>query len=426
MAKEKKTIAQELSERKAKKTNPLLYWILARLWKALYYKKLGISVTYKYDHKKLKGSYIVVSNHASRLDYIYTGIPLLPHQFTYVAGYNEFFRSHLQGIFKVLNNIPKRNFVSDVHTIKEMSRILKKRKGRVVLFPEGMSSIGGANQPVALGSGKLLKHFNLPVLMTKIKGGYLTSTKYNLEERCGKVEVEVDLLFTPQQLEQMTEEEIQDKLNSALYHDDYLWNKEARVKYKSKEGIAVNMHHLLYRCPKCQKEFVMKSEKDKIFCTHCGNGAFVNEYYDLIPFDENCVIPATPKVWYDWQRDKVREEIKNEDFALKENVKLGMLPDYKFLENLATSNIVGEGELTLDKNGLTYKGTKDGSSFEMNIPAEKLPTYGMCTDVTRFYTFVKGIFYEFYPQGETVCKWLFATEEMHRLKGGKWKDFKKA
>jgi hypothetical protein len=47
----------------------------------------------------------------------------------------------------------------------------------------------------------------------------------------------------------------------------------------------------------------------------------------------------------------------------------------------------------------------------------------MCTDVTRFYTFVDGEFIEFYPETESVAKWFLATEENHRHCGGQWRDF---
>ena len=47
----------------------------------------------------------------------------------------------------------------------------------------------------------------------------------------------------------------------------------------------------------------------------------------------------------------------------------------------------------------------------------------MCTDVSRFYTFVDGEFCEFYPERESAELWMLATEEMHRLNGGLWQDF---
>ena len=49
--------------------------------------------------------------------------------------------------------------------------------------------------------------------MTKIKGGYLTNTKYCLDERPGRVDVEISLLFSPEALEGMSDEEAQAKLD---------------------------------------------------------------------------------------------------------------------------------------------------------------------------------------------------------------------
>ena len=200
MHKQRETLQSKLSNRKIKNPPAAIYILLGYLWKLLYMRRLNIHFDYRIDLKKYrKGPYFVVSNHSSRLDYIYTGVAFLPQRLTYVAGYNEFFRSHLAFIFRLLRIIPKRNFTPDVQTAREIAAIIK-GGGKVIVFPEGMSSIGGSNQPSAIGSGNLLKHYKVPVLMTKIKGGYLTNTKYCLDERPGRVEVEIDLLFTPDKL----------------------------------------------------------------------------------------------------------------------------------------------------------------------------------------------------------------------------------
>ena len=264
---EKKTLAQKLHSRKISQPPAWLYLILAFIWKQLFYKRLGMSIEYKVDPRKEKGPYIVVSNHASRVDYVYTGIPFLPHRMNYVAGYNEFFRSHLALVFRLLQVIPKKNFTPDVYTIKQVSRVLKSG-GRVCIFPEGMSSISGGNQPVALGSAKFLKHFAVPVFVCKIQGGYLTNTKYCLDERRGKVNVIVDKLFDPEELKQLSLDEITDRLHEAIHHDDYEWNKTARVAFDGHGEMAKNMQDLLYWCPKCGNEFTMEGEGDVIRCTH--------------------------------------------------------------------------------------------------------------------------------------------------------------
>ena len=116
MSKNNLTLEKKLHKRHIKKPPFLIYNLLGLIWKLLFMKKYNVNTEFKYDFRKEKGPYIVISNHASRLDYIFTGIPLLPNRLNYVAGYNEFFRSHLKGVFKILNVIPKKNFTADIYT----------------------------------------------------------------------------------------------------------------------------------------------------------------------------------------------------------------------------------------------------------------------------------------------------------------------
>ena len=67
---------------------------------------------------------------------------------------------------------------------------------------------------------------------------------------------------------------------------------------------------------------------------------------------------------------------------------------------------------------------KNNKPFSFHINTSDLPTFGMCTDLSRFYTFYQGTFYEFYPKTRCAEKWFLVAEEMHRLNGGKWQDFK--
>ena len=416
----KTSVANSIRTRKIARPNAI-YNILGVVWKLFMYKKYNVHYTFKTDFRKESGPFFFISNHASRLDYIFTGVPLLPLRMNFVAGYNEFHRSHLAFVFKLLRVIPKKNFTPDIYTVKEISRVIK-NGGGVCIFPEGMSSISGANQPVAIGTGKLLKHHKVPVYYSVIRGGYLTSPKYNLKDRCGRVEVEFDRLFTPEDLEKLTVEEIEDTINRAIYHDDYAWNKIHKHRYEIGETGAEDLEDLLFWCPKCGKQHTMATKGNTIFCTACGNGATLTDTYELVPFDDTSVIPETQTEWFNMQRDVIRREVENEEFVLEENVELGMLPEFELLKNQATSQIVGSGVLRLDRSGLTYTGTKNGEKYTFHIKSRSLPTYGMCTDLSRFYTFHEGEFVEFYPEHRVVEKFFLATEEIHRLNGGAWKD----
>lgn len=418
---EKMTVAQSIHTRKIRRPNAI-YTILGTVWKLFMVPKYNINYTFRADPRQEKGAFFFISNHASRLDYIFAGVPLLPLRMNFVAGYNEFHRSHLAMVFKLLRVIPKKNFTPDLYAAKEINRVIKSGGG-VCLFPEGMSSISGANQPVAVGTGKLIKHYQIPVYYSVIRGGYLTSPKYNLRDRCGRVEVEFDRLFTPKQLETLTPEEIETVINRAIYHDDYAWNKEKGYHYDIGDNGAEDLEDLLFWCPKCGRQHTMATKGNTIFCTACGNGATLLDTYELVPFDDSCVIPETQTAWFNAQREVIRREVEDENFALEEEVELGVLPDYALLKNQATSQIVGRGTLRLDRTGLSYSGTKGGENYTFHIRSRQLPTYGMCTDLSRFYTFAEGEFVEFYPKHRVVEKFFLATEEIHRLNGGPWKAF---
>ncbi len=418
------TEQEKLEKRQLKPVPSLAYRMVAKLATVLFIKKYNVNFSYADDIGPYKGkAYVIVSNHASRIDYVFTAPAFFPDPINFVVGYNEFFRSHLAMVLRLMQAVPKKNFTRQPYAIRQMIKIIK-AGGRILLMPEGMSSISGANQPCATGGGHLLKSLKVPVLYTKIAGGYLTAPKFNNADRPGRVDVTAGVLFTPEQLSGMSADEIQAKLDELLYHDDYEWNKTARVKFDGAGKMAENLHQLLFWCPKCGTELRMESQGNTISCTSCGNNASLNEYYDLIPGGEDCVIPDTPRVWFDQQREHIKSRIAaDESFKLTERVKIGTLPAQGYLKNQATSIIVGEGTLTLDREGLHFEGSRDSAEFKFLVPIKQLPTYGMCTDVSRFYTFVNGDFIEFYPERDSTELWFMATEEMHRACQGAWQDF---
>lgn len=413
-------LEKKLHNKKITPPNKFIYNFLGYVWKYTMAKKYHMEVTYIDDPRKEKGSYVLLSNHASRMDYIFTAVPLLPQTFNFVAGYNEFFRSHLKGIFSLLHEIPKKNFTPDLYAVIEMKRVLNKG-GRIALFPEGMSSISGGSQPVALGSAKLLKFLKVPVYLANIKGAYLIAPKYNLKERKGSVEVSFKKLFDVESLRNLSEEEITKILNKEIHTDDYQYNLNKQKTYKSSE-IAKNIEQLLYKCPKCGKEFTHISGNDYVECSSCHNKVFIDNKYNLIPFKDSKTF-KTPKVWFDYQREEVKKEIQNRNFEFKEEVEIGFLDEYKYLKKKKTSIIEGSGILKINHNGIFFEGKRNDKPFSFSLTLNETPTYGMCTDASRFYTFLKGEFIEFYPKRNSTIKWLLVTEEMHRLHNGKWKDY---
>ena len=414
------TMAERLARRREHKPNPVLYAILycvVLVMKA----KLKTKFVFKVRPGKDKEPFVLVSNHASRNDYVFTAPAVWPRRLNYVVGYNEFFRFPTALLLKVAQVIPKRNFVPDVHTITSAMRIIR-QGGHIMFMPEGMSSITGMCQPVMPGTGKLLKKLGVTVYYTVISGGYLTYTKHCLDERVGRTEVVVDRMFTKEELARLSEAEIEDRMNRLLAHDDYRWNAEAGVQFAGKGQMAKKLDTLLYMCPKCGAMYRMSCDGNRMTCEACGNAVEMREDYSIRPVGVDSVCPPLVTDWTIMEREKAAADVRAEGFRFSDHVRVGMLPDYKYLTGDVTSEIVGEGELTLTAAGLHFEGTIKGAARVFDIPATSLPTYGMCTDISRFYTFIDGVFYEFYPDRGEILRWDHLTEEMHRFRGGKWQN----
>lgn len=416
----KATMAERLAKRREHKPNPILYAILYCVV-LIMKSKLRTRFTFKVRPGKDKEPFVLVSNHASRNDYVFTAPAVWPRRLNYVVGYNEFFRFPTALLLKAAQVIPKRNFVPDVHTINSVMRIIG-QGGHIMFMPEGMSSITGMCQPVMPGTGKLLKKLGVTVYYTKISGGYLTYTKHCLDERVGRTEVVVDRLFTKEELESLTDSQIEDRMNRLLAHDDYQWNAAAGVRFNGKGKMAKKLDTLLYLCPKCGAMYRMSCNGNTMTCQACGNTIEIQEDYSIRPVGSGSVCPELVTDWTILEREKAARDVRQEGFSFSDTVKVGMLPDHKYLTGDNTSEIVGQGELTLTAAGLHFDGILKGAARTFDIPIASLPTFGMCTDISRFYTFIDGVFYEFYPSRGEVLRWDHLTEEMHRARHGKWQN----
>ena len=413
------TIDERIRRTDVKSPPGWLYWLLMQVTKVLN-RTSNTHFTYRARPAEEPGPIVMIANHASRVDYQFTAPVCYPKKLNYVVGYNEFFRFPTSLLLPVMQVIPKKNFTPDAHALRQILRVIG-RGGNICIMPEGMSSITGMAQPVIPGGAKLLKKLGVPVYFSKISGGYLTYTKHCLDQRKGRIEVVVDRMFTPEQLRELSVEEIEDTMNRLLAHDDYMWNRKAQVRFDGRGQMAKRLDTLLYLCPKCGALYEMDCSGNTMRCRRCGNTVEMDETCQLHPVGES-VCPELVTDWTILERQRAAEEVRRPDFCHRGHVRVGVLPEHKPLTGDETSLIRGEGMLTLDHEGLHFDGVLEDAPFRFTIASAQLPTYGMCTDISRFYTFVDGRFLEFYPDAGDVLLWDHLTEELHRFQGGKWQN----
>lgn len=425
MAKKERNLQDELLHRKYKIPNPFFYWIyyfvgLTPLLGGKYHPHLEV----KDKISECKGPCFLIWNHQSRRDHTFLTTAAWPRRLSIVCEYNSFFRSHLSWPFKMARILPKKVFCNDMAGVRAMRDIIK-QGGCVAFSPEGTSSIFGDNQPIVPGTGRFLKAFNIPVYCMALQGSYLTNNKVSEQDRIGKVFGQVKLLFTKEDLQKLSAEEIEDIINKEFHHDDYEWNKKQHIKYDSKGLICTNLSDINYKCPKCGAEFKMKSEKDYIKCEACGNGATMDDYYDFHPFNKECVIPETPSAWAHLERQAIIDEIrKDSNYSFSAKCKVGILPkDHLVKKEVGTAEIVGEGIYTIDHKGVHFRGQKNGEAFNFDLDYKTVWTYPMTVDLSIFSLYINEEYHDFYPDYRCVGKIIMLTEEMHRLHVNKFKNF---
>ena len=87
---DKPTVQQKLEQRKLKPVNPAAFRFMVGLATVLFKKKYNVHFTCVDDITPYHGKpYIVVSNHASRMDYVFTAPGFWPDTFNFVVGYKQ-------------------------------------------------------------------------------------------------------------------------------------------------------------------------------------------------------------------------------------------------------------------------------------------------------------------------------------------------
>ncbi len=416
-------ISEKLAKRNYKKPSRFIYTIYKTIMLDMVAKKYKPNFHIIDDVNDCDGPCFVIFNHLSRIDHAYVMGATYPRVTNMMAGCNEFYRTKFSFIFGLNKVIPKKQYTADTLPIRAVSKIIK-QGGCVTLAPEGLASDFGGNKPIVPGTSKMFKHFKVPVYLCYLEGQYLQNTKVCLDERYGETHATVSLLFSKDDVERLSAEEMDDIINEKFRRDEYAWNKEKMIKWETNGRICHRLEDLCYKCPKCGSEFTMKGEGNKITCSNCGNGAIMDDYYQFHPFDD-AVIPESPLVWSEQERlDIIREIRKNPDYRFEDDCKIGNLNEYKLVGKNKTSFIVGEGKIWIDHKGMHYKGTRNGEPYEFHVGYKHLYTLITEVDMSYFNFYIGGEYFDIFPAHQTVWKFYLLVEEMHRYHVNFYKNFK--
>jgi len=331
-----------------------------RLW----YTLSGIRVKTTNKAGRPEKPSIILCNHGSFIDFIYAAALIRKFKPNFIVARLYFYHKYLGCLLRTLGAFPKSMFAMDLENAKNCLTVLRE-KNHLAMMPEARLSTIGRFEDIQPSTYAFIKKAGVSVYTIKIHGDYFADPKWGKGFRRGSlVEAELDILYTAQQVKDLSLEELQRGIEERLTYNEFEWlAQRPEVHYRCRR-MAEGLENILTTCPVCGGKHTITTKKDKVFCAHCGYLTSVDNRYS---FTGDFRFRNFAQ-WYDWQKELLQQEITaNPDYALSSKVELRLPSDGKGLTRHG-----GEGVCTLTREGLTYRGTKDGEAVELQFSLQKI------------------------------------------------------
>lgn len=400
-------------EKKFKPKKPNLFWrTLIKILSSKDLKSTHFQLE-KSGMEKLekKEPCLILMNHTSFIDLKIAETAFYPRPLNIVTSLDGFIG--LKWLMRQIGCFPTRKFTPERQVITNMKYCLETLKTSVLLFPEAGYSIDGRATPLPDSLGKCLKYLKVPVVTLISSGAYSRQPLYNnLHRRKVDVSAKMEYFLSPEEIENLSVDEINAKLREVFGFDAYRWQKEKGVII-NEPNRAEGLDRILYKCPACMAEGDTVGAGDKVVCKACGKKYFMSETGEMQAVNGETEIAHIPD-WYEWERSCVREDLIKGEYCTEDEVKIYALVNSKALYD------IGNGRLKHDQDGFVLYGEKG----ELIHEQKPLFSYSINADFFWYeigdvvYIGNSEITYCCVPQNlrNVVAKMRLATEELYKLK----------
>ncbi len=321
--------------------------------------------TVRNEIKNKDGAFVVIANHGAALDFVnLIGATARPMSFVISKSFHD--TLPFKGFMQKIGVIPKQQFQTTVKDMKRIKAVIDAGEP-VVIYPAGLMSEDGLSTPIPSATYKFLRWLDADVYVARSTGSYFVMPKWAKGFRPGRTEMDIYKLFSRQELQQLSLEQIQQKTDGALLFDAYREQERMLVPYRNNADIR-GLENVLYMCPHCMTEFsVHVRGSSTLQCTVCGYTAQSDRYAFLHNGDSGGALRYVS----DWSRricENLKERIERDPaMTLSSPAKILMIRGNKFQP-------VGEGVVTLSAEHFCIEGTLQGEAAKIVVPIGNIPT----------------------------------------------------
>ncbi len=337
-----------------KRPNALLYFLGARIYAPLMCRRKFNLVS---SGERVKGPALIISNHTSNHDYKFIGCAVKPARISFLVTYHFFTFKKFALWLKAIGAIPKYQFTTDLEAMRKIQYVVQKQKGTVYIAPEGTVYASGHLGFISPAIAKMVRFLKVPVYACKIEGAGLGNAKWSTHTHKGKVSIETHKIIDAEESTSLSKDEIMDRIITALTYSEFEYQKREHVLVEGNDK-ALGFETMFYKCPCCGSEFTLSTDGNDVKCSNCGTVATFQDDFTFKWNTEKQYFENYSQ-WYDWQYEKILEEVKQPDFKLEDEV------DYEIDEPGVDQYVkVGHGVMTFSHDGWDYKGTYRDREFE--------------------------------------------------------------
>jgi 1-acyl-sn-glycerol-3-phosphate acyltransferase len=337
-----------------KRPNALLYFLGARIYAPLMCRRKFNLTT---SGERVKGPALIISNHTSNHDYKFIGCAVKPARISFLVTYHFFTFKNFASWLKAIGAIPKYQFTTDLEAMRKIQYVVQKQKGTVYIAPEGTVYASGHLGFISPAIAKMIRFLKVPVYACKIEGAGLGNAKWSTHTHRGKVSIQIHKIIDTDETTSLSRDEIMERINTALAYSEFEYQKREHVLVEGNDK-ALGFETMFYKCPCCGSEFTLSTDGNDVKCSNCGTVATFQDDFTFKWNTEKQYFENYSQ-WYDWQYEKILEEVKQPDFKLEDEV------DYEIDEPGVDQYVkVGHGVMTFSHDGWDYKGTYRDREFE--------------------------------------------------------------
>ena len=353
---------QEKAQKRVGEYNPFVFKAIGSA--VLCGVKRKVKVKLRNNVGKLEKPCVVLCNHGSFYDFVYAGKLLMKEKPHFIVARLFFHNKALGWLINKTGAFPKSLMAADIENSRNCLKVMAANEV-LAMMPEARLSTVGKFEGIQDSTYKLIQKLNVPVYIIKINGAYLAKPKWGDKIRKGAfVEAELNCLFNKGEVQNLSCDELKNKINESLQYNEWEWlKKHPEIKYKHKT-IAEGLENILCICPKCGEKHCLATDENKIICEKCGLVVRVDNRYGLSDVEFENIAE-----WYEWQQNELAKEIaENENYSLESEVEL------RHLSGGAKSctKYAGNGVCKLTKEGLLYKGSDNGQIVEKLFPMNSI------------------------------------------------------